>query len=118
MQAQLESYLEPYDPVEESLKLDENFDLETFVEQSKTYTPTDINTLDIYTEVLDQIDDKSIAIETRQIQRVDRQNRRKRRSKSCKKLTRNLVRLLTHCQKKEEKHKQEKEQKGKLFDIY
>lgn len=114
MQAQLEVELEPYDPVEESLKLDENFDLEKFVERSDSYTPTDINTLDIYTDVLDQIDDKSIIVETQQIQKVDRQIRRKRRSKSSKKVTRNLVRLLTHHQKKEDKRNQEKEQKGEL----
>ena len=98
--------------MKESLSIDENFDLEAHIEQSSSYTPTEV---DIYEDVLPQIDRDSIEIESKELRKSDRKRHRRHRSKSQKRIIRNLTRLLTHRGRKERQRLELNKEKGKYF---
>lgn len=100
---------EPYDPVKESLALDENFDQETHERQTSSYTPTVAN---FYDDVIAQLDTEDLEIEAKALKKIDKRAKRRGKKKSRKTYLRNLARLLCHQREKERQRRESKPEKG------
>ena len=102
----------PYDPVEESIKTDENFDVQSYV---KTYLDQE-ESLDLYSDVLSQIDSDSIEIESKLLAKAEKL-KRKRKAKANSTRQRDLARQHLFQKKKESQRLQCRKVRGKSILI-
>ena len=97
------------------MRVDENFDYKTFVEQSNLYQP---DSIDLYSDVLSQIDSdsiKAIQLESEILAKLDKKRRNKTKLKSNSKQRRDLVRKIEHTKRKEQQRLDCLKRRGKCF---